>query len=212
MTLLLVHPSPLEGAQVATRCHGVVCCGVGKAPAAARLTRALLTDRRPAGVLLFGVCGALPGPDSPPLRQLCLVAEERFADEGVVTPGGFVELADLDLPAPGPLRADPELTQRLRDRLSPGVMVVSGATVSTCSGTDAAARAVATRTGAAVETMEGAAVALACQELGIPWAQLRCVSNTTGDRERQVFDVPGAAAAVQRAVLDVVDSLGGGPP
>lgn len=205
VSLLLVHPSPLEGARVAARRPGVLRCGVGKAPAAARLTRAILAGPRPEAVLLFGVCGALPAPKPLGILELCLVGQECFADEGVATPAGFLDLGELGLPAPGPLRADPELAERVRARLGCEVPVVAGATVSTCSGTDAAARAVAERTGAAVETMEGAAVALACRELGVPWTQLRCVSNTTGDRDRQRFDLQGAADAVQDAVLRLTE-------
>ena len=66
------------------------------------------------------------------------------------------------------------------------------ATVSTCSGTDSLAAAVQTRTGAVVEAMEGAAVALVARRLDIPCGELRVVSNTTGDRPNQQWDIRGA--------------------
>jgi futalosine hydrolase len=69
------------------------------------------------------------------------------------------------------------------------------ATVSTCSGRDDLARAVATRTGAAAEAMEGAAVALAARRMNVRYGEVRAVSNTTGDRDRQRWAI-GPALAV----------------
>jgi futalosine hydrolase len=50
------------------------------------------------------------------------------------------------------------------------------------------------RTGAVAEAMEGAAVALVAHRLRIPMAEVRVVSNTTGSRPRQVWDLKGALA------------------
>lgn len=66
------------------------------------------------------------------------------------------------------------------------------ATVSTCSGLDSLAGQVRARTGALAEAMEGAAVGQVAHRLGIPFGELRVVSNTTGDRPRQVWDLKGA--------------------
>jgi futalosine hydrolase len=84
------------------------------------------------------------------------------------------------------------------------------ATVSTCSGTDELARAVAARTRACVEAMEGAAIAHALARLPgprIPFCEIRVVSNTTGDRSKQQWDIRGSlvklsdvAAALARAI------------
>ena len=114
----------------------------------------------------------------------------RCVDEGVHTPNGFSSLADLGLPATLTVEADRELTTRLAGVL--GVPVVSGATVSTCSGTDALseARAVA---GAAVETMEGAAIGLVPAR-GTPCPGLACARSAIGpgNRDRAGWDVAGA--------------------
>jgi futalosine hydrolase len=75
------------------------------------------------------------------------------------------------------------------------------ATRTTCTGTDAAAREIAARTGAAVESMEGAAVVHACLRMGVPVGEVRAVSNMVGDRDRGAWRVREAAAAAQDAVL-----------
>lgn len=176
--------------------------GVGKAAAAAALAQRLATDRI-AAVVAFGVAGSYPGPHAPLLGELVIVDRETFGDEGVETPEGFATLGDLGLGDDAAIEADVALVRRASAVL--GVRAVSGATVSTCSGTDARARALAQRTGALVETMEGAAIALACRRFDVPWVQLRAISNRTGDRDRGGWDLPRATQAVQAAVRTLLD-------
>ena len=175
--------------------------GVGKVPAAVAMTELLLA-RRPAWVLLFGVCGAYPEGHGPGGRldvgDVCLVGDEWLADEGVATDDGFLSLAALGLGSVGPFHADADRSAAAARVL--GAPIVRGATVSVCSGTDVRSREVATRLAAAVETMEGAAVAWACGRAGVPWLQLRCVSNRTGRRAEGGWDLPRAVAGVQAAL------------
>lgn len=68
------------------------------------------------------------------------------------------------------------------------------ATVSSCSGTSTRASLIAASTGAWAEAMEGAAVALVAARLGVHYAEVRVISNTTGDREGQRWDLATALA------------------
>lgn len=179
--------------------------GVGKAAAAMHTTRLLLRER-PAWVLLIGVCGAYPdsGLD---VGALCLVGEDLLADEGVALPGGgFLGLEAMGLGEVGPFLADPLRTRALAESLA--VPVVRGATVSTCSGDDERSRALAARSAAQVETMEGAAVLQVCRALDVPVVQLRCVSNRTGDRERAGWDLRAAIERLQAAVRSLARTQG----
>lgn len=177
--------------------------GVGKVAATLALTRRVLQER-PAAVVLFGVAGAHPG--GPAVGEACLVTADWLADEGVEGPGGFLSLEDLGLGTRGPFEADAALTDQLDARLGPGLPRLVGATISTCSGTDARAAAYrAACPGVAVETMEGAAVAAVCVALGIPWAQLRVISNRTGDRERGGWDLRGSLERLHALVGRLLD-------
>ena len=179
--------------------------GVGKTAAALHTTRLLLT-RRPAWVLLIGVCGAYAG-SGLAVGGLCLVADDRLADEGVaLREGGFLALAELGLGDTGPFAADPLRTAEAARRL--GAPIVRGATVSTCSGSDELAAALAGRSGAQVETMEGAAVLQVCRELGVPAVQLRCVSNLCGERARGGWDLEGAVAQLHASVRALAKAYG----
>jgi len=198
VTPLFVYAAPREGEPW----HGdprTLQLGVGKVAATLALARRALAAR-PTAVVLFGVAGAYPG--GPEIGSACLVTEDWLADEGVETPSGFLSLEQLGLGARGPLHADAALTDSLAARLGSGPLSrVVGATVSTCSGTDALAAArSAACPGAVVESMEGAAVGTVCSALGIAWAQLRVISNRTGDRERGGWDLPGALARLHELV------------
>lgn len=195
---LLAHAAAVEGRGLGLPSLQL---GVGKAEAAAAIAAAL-AERRPPWVLLFGVCGAYPTGHVPgdglEVGRLCVVGEEWLADEGVATAERFVSIAELGLASVGPFVADPGRSAAVARVL--GAPIVRAATVSTCSGTDATSQAAAARTGAAIETMEGAAVAVACARAGVPWVQVRCVSNRTGERSRGGWDLPRAVAIVQEAM------------
>ncbi len=194
----IVCAAPLESGGLAD-----AIVGVGKVAAAMHTTQLLLT-RRPSWLLLIGVCGAYPG-SGLAVGGLCLVGEELLADEGVAqADGGFVDIASMGLGTIGPFAGDPERTRALAEMLA--IPVVRGATVSNCSGNDPLAAALAARSAAAIETMEGAAVFQVCAQLGVPAVQLRCVSNRTGDRARGGWDLRGAVDHLHGAVRTLVST------
>lgn len=187
------HPKEAEGLALP---HALEL-GVGKVEASLALTRRLCAAR-PEVVLGFGVSGAFPERGLA-VGDVCLVEEETFADEGLVTEGGFEDLVGLKLAATRRWAADPEWTARVAAVL-PGARRVRGTTVSTISGTDAIASAYAARTHAATESMEGAAVARVCEAFGVPWVQVRSISNRVGDRARGGWDLSLAKARLHEAV------------
>lgn len=176
-------------------CDGLdlVTTGIGKANAAAGVGIAL-SSRTYGAVINLGIAGALPV--AMPLGLGASIAATRsiYADEGLALPNGsFVGCSDMGFPL-GPfddwgVRACPGLL----DLLAPLVDITAPvATVSTCSGTDALSRMVIDRTWAVAEAMEGAAVGQVAARLGVPFLEMRVISNTTGDRERQAWAIGGA--------------------
>lgn len=211
---LLVVATPIEAEALGAH-HGIVAwhrtrlndradiviAGIGKANAAGASAHAATPDTP--FILSIGVAGALP--DSRlDLGDIVLATQCVYADEGLETPTGYQTCSEMGFPI-GIDESDIALPdQTLVDALSPiaahlGVI----ATVSTCSGTDEAATRVVERTGAVAEAMEGAAVVHTARRLGLPAAELRVISNTTGDRDRQRWDLPGALARL----ADVIGSI-----
>jgi futalosine hydrolase len=205
---LLVHAAPGEAPPAA--CGPAHTLGVGKVAAAVRLHR-LLAEHGAAVrfVLLCGVAGAYPERhrSSPPRvapGNVCVVGQDGFGDEGVLTESGFWDFGRAGPQGPafldsGPFALDAELAAAAAARL--GAPIVAGTTVSTCSGAESLSAAVCTRTHADVETMEGAAAAFVCREFGVPLLQVRAISNWTGDRARGTWDFAGAMRALHGALV-----------
>ena len=96
---------------------------------------------------------------------------------------------------------------RLLSRLAGHFRTGPIATVATCSGTGTAAEEVVARTGAIAEAMEGAAVVHAARRQRVPAIELRVVSNTTGDRDRQRWDLTGALSVLGDSVEQALSVL-----
>jgi futalosine hydrolase len=207
MSTLFVHAAPREGAWLAQRRVATLELGVGKIAAAMNLAAAL-AERRPQVVLQFGVCGAYParhlraGLTELHVLDTCVVASEVVVDDGVQTPDGFLDLAQLSLGEIGPLLADVERSRAIASVL--GCPLVAGATVSTGAATEALSQSYAARSGAQVESMEGGAVAAVCRRFDVAHVQLRVVSNRTGDRGLSGWDLDGAIATLTSAVERVL--------
>ncbi len=184
----------------------VLISGVGKANGAGATAHALAGTRF-ARVLCAGVAGALPG-SGLGIGDTVIGAASVFADEGVETPDGFLSIGEVGFPVTDGI--DPSIARGeaidATARLSkPFVSRATArgiiATVSVGSGTDGCAADIARRTGAVCEAMEGAAAALVCARLGVAFVEIRAISNTTGNRESQKWDLPRA--------LDALDELFG---
>lgn len=176
----------------------LVRTGVGKANAAGAVA-ALCAAERPAGILSVGIAGTLPG--SPARIGDVVLATGHAFDEGVRTPAGVEPLGGFP-PWSGPGNAVPAhaASAALRDlgEMWEGAV----ATVSICSGTDELAREVVVRTGAIAEAMEGAAVAASASRFGVPWAELRVISNTTGERTTQTWRLMEALGRLGALFVD----------
>lgn len=193
---LFVAASDREAEPFRAHGHKVIVAGVGRVNAAVATTLALERgeyDR----VVSVGFAGALPGSG---LKPGAIVVADRavYVEEGMLGPEGFQDLAALGFPLASffegnSVVCDPSLWEGLGvERAVRGPI----ATVATCSGTDAGAAEVVARSGAIAEAMEGAAVVHAGRLLGVRGGEIRAISNQTGNRERQGWDVGAAVEAL----------------
>ena len=204
------HRGRVEGVDVLT-----VVGGYDKANAAHALT-VLFETGRPPLVVQAGVAGAYPGTRLSTL-DLVLADEEAYGDTGSSTPGGWVSCEDFGLPLArvhgrdffNCFPIDAGLVAAARDSLegaewpdpTPRLAVGRCLTLSQVTGTAEAARTLAGRWGALAESMEGAAAAQVCALHSVPFLEIRAISNGVGDRRRDSWDVPGAAARAARAAF-----------
>jgi futalosine hydrolase len=175
--------------------------GVAKVNTAAGLALALHT-LAPERVIQFGIGGAFAG-SGLALQEVAVATQETHLDTGVGLGDGWHDMAALGFPLVGrfynTFPTDPTLTRTL--------MAVTGArpcafgTSETVTGNAVQAEALSERFGVAVESMEGAAAAQVCTALGVPFAELRAVSNTVGERDKGRWALRGAVDAVNGAAL-----------
>lgn len=193
--------------------------GVGKAAAA--MATALGVERyAPAAILMFGSAGAYPGSNLA-IGDLLLADSEYFGDEGSSSPQGFLDLNAMHLPLvrhPEPLfnaiPCNPDLTSRCEAPLAAfagqaGCRFLHGrmVSVSTCTGTDAEAVAIAKRTQGLGENMEGAAAALVARQMGVPFAEVRAIANLVENRNPSRWDLRGANLRAQEALLALLPHI-----
>ena len=184
----------------------LVTGGVGRSNAAAATTQAVLEEGPFELVISCGIAGALPE-SSLETGDILLASCCIYAEEGIVTPDGFdtmqrlgITLGDFEgnvVPV-----ADYAM-QALEGLFEEGPI----ATVATCSGTDHQAAMIAARTGARAEAMEGAAVVHAARRLGIPGLEIRSISNQTGNRQGQQWNIPAALETLRMAVPRLIETL-----
>ena len=199
--LVICVGTPLEGAQLRENLPPAIpllITGVGAVNAAIALTRFL--ERQGAlAVVVCGIGGAYPGSGLQVGSSVAWASSECYGDLGAASPTGFLDMAALGFPViGGPEPAYNTLPIPLRPRGMAGVPFV---TVNTCTGDDVSARALAARTGGAVESMEGAAIAHVARVYGIPAGEVRGISNPVGTRDRSAWRVREAALAAQQELL-----------
>ena len=194
--LLIAIATELEGALLRARGNlRIVRMGVGPVNAAHAVTVAMLQDK-PSAIVLCGVGGAYPS-SGLAIGDVVSADLECYGDLGAASPGGFLDMKALGFP----LVESPVLYNDLPMQLFPTERRMKFVTVSTCTGTAAAARAIEARTGGAVENMEGAAVAHVAHLHRVPVGEVRGISNIVTDRDTTSWRLEKAAVAAQEALL-----------
>ncbi|SCF38865.1 futalosine hydrolase [Micromonospora viridifaciens] len=180
--------------------------GVGPAVAGAATAR-LLALAEAAGrpyraVVSAGIAGGFVGRVA--VGGTVLATRSVAADLGAESPEGFLPIEELGM-APELLGvgsgvpADSGLLAALRQAL-PEATVGAVLTVNTVTGTATSTAALAERHPDAVaEAMEGYGVAVAAAQAGLPFAELRTVSNPIGPRDRGSWRMRDAFAALTAA-------------
>lgn len=204
--------APEPGQAVSWRRGGndflVVVTGVG--PMAAAVSLGLVLGRHGAslsGVVNLGVAGGFDLAATP-LGALVTATAETFpeyglrAKAGVDTHGlGFPQLTLAGVPVYDtlPLAAPDAAAATMGLRLPKEAVAGPCVTVAGVSGEPDRAAILARKYKAVAESMEGFAMAMAAAAAGIPFLELRAISNRVGARSPEDWDLPGALAALGQA-------------
>ena len=187
--------------------------GVGPTSTAITLTR-FLERATPRVILMIGCGGSYPN-SGLKIGDLALASEEIFGDLGVMTDQKFLPLDEMDIPTTPPPVQRVQLNSPLQkptaellrisikktqNRLVCGPFV----TVSTCSGYSQLSLDLESRTGGICENMEGAAAAQVCSLYQVPFLELRGISNPTGTRDPEQWDLKRGAESAQWGAVQIL--------
>ena len=184
----------------------VLTTGVGMVATAAWCSRTFAAEHYDLALNL-GVCGSFDRSVSP--GTVVHVTSDRFAELGAEDGDSFLSIHDLQLlgedefPFEGGLLvngAPPPLVplEKLRQ--------VTAITVNTVHGNERTIAAVRERYRPDVESMEGAAFMYACLIAGVPFAQVRAVSNVVERRNRNAWKMPQAIRALGDESVRLLES------
>ena len=183
----------------------VLITGVGMVATAAWCSRVLSAERFDVALNL-GVCGSFRPEIFP--GAVVHVVSDRLTELGAEDCDAFLTLQEMKLLGDDEF---PFTGGRLVNASPPvlGVLTsmraVSGITVNTVHGNDDSIARVTKRFSPDVESMEGAAFMYACLIQGVPFAQVRAVSNMVERRNRAAWKLTEAIAnlgTVARQILE----------
>ena len=220
MTILIVCATEPELALFAAelRAHprhqiDILTTGVGMVATAAWCSSAM-TKRRYDLALNLGVCGSFD--PSITLGTVVHVVSDRLAELGAEDGDAFLTLGDLGLLRTDPLRFDGDLVVNTNPPLSEALQAlpaVAGITVNTVHGSERSIAEVLARVRRLdprvplVESMEGAAFMYACLINGVPFAQVRAVSNHVERRNRAAWKMEDAIRNLGASALGILGTL-----
>jgi futalosine hydrolase len=157
-------------------------------------------------VLNGGVCGSFR-PALPP-GTVVHVTTDRIADLGAEDGDAFLSVQELRLLGDDEF---PWTRGRLVNSVPPRnsvldeLPVADAITVNTVHGNAATIARVVERYNPHVESMEGAAFMYACLVHGVPFAQVRAVSNIVERRNRDAWKLREAVDALGAALFAIID-------
>ncbi|WP_372898049.1 futalosine hydrolase [Stieleria sp.] len=182
--------------------------GFGVIAAGIETTRLLLSER-PRQVILAGIAGLFPGPNTASLRLGDAIWFDSVAIDGIGVGQGeaFVDASDLGWRAEG--EAEPTETIHLPTVPQSQASIAQPALLLTvCSGSaadDDAARRLRRVPAAIGEDMESYAVACACRSAGVPLRVVRGFSNRVGNRDKSAWQIAPALASVAEQLQQYLD-------
>jgi futalosine hydrolase len=196
--------------------------GMGKVNASHTATL-MLARFDPEALVVFGIGGAYPSSGAR-IGDIAIATQEIAGDEGVLTREGFKDTGYIGIPLLKTAMSEVYVTYPASEPLvhrsvqsvyahresgQGKIHAGSFVTLSTCTGTTARAKELEERYHGLCENMEGAAVAQVAALHGIPWLEVRGISNIVEDRDLKKWDIPKAAEAAQQAVQYILEGWGG---
>ena len=182
----------------------ILITGIGMTPMAFYLGKQLPGSNYDV-VINAGICGSYS--DSLPIGMVVNVTEETFCDLGAENNDQFFSSFELGLMDPD---EPPYRSGKLLNNTTPKGSVlrklrrVRGITSNTIHGQPGTIRKIRELFNPDVESMEGAVFFYACLTSGVPFHQVRSISNFVEERDKSRWDIPLAISNLNTAVFDII--------
>lgn len=177
----------------------VLVTGVGMVATAAWCSRAL--SHAPYDLALnFGLCGSYDPAIKP--GDVVHITADRIAELGAEDGDGFLTIEELKLVDDGRLVNPAPPVNAALNRLPQ----VTAITVNTVHGDERSIADVMRRFAPQVESMEGAAFMYACRIHGVPFAQVRAVSNVVERRNRGAWRMTEAIDRLGTVAVQMLEA------
>jgi futalosine hydrolase len=152
-----------------------------------------------------GICGSYSG--LLPIGKVVNITEEVFCDLGAEINDHINSIFELGLMDPD---EPPFRSGKLLNNSTPKGSVlrkmdrVRGITANTIHGHPDTIRKIREQFNPEVESMEGAAFFYSCLTSGVPFHQVRCISNFVEERDKSKWDIPLAIANLNTSLFDII--------
>ncbi len=170
--------------------HQIFITGIGKANTAFSVG-IILNDFNSFIPVMLGIAGAYKNSNLNPGDLVC-VKKDFFVDEGYLKNEQLILTSEMNFP----------ICNKNYVEFKPfeGIQAVNANTVSLLSADEKLEKIYSGKTGAEIETMEGAAFGLAASKLGKTALQIRVISNYCGNRNEQAWDMKTAFKTIRTFV------------
>ncbi len=180
--------------------------GVGMLATAVALTK-LVAEEKPDLVIQAGIAGCFD--NTIPLGKVVVISDESLADMGVEEDGKWKDIFDLKLEKssyhpferrklPNPWLAKFNLLK---------LPEVSAVTINEISTSKTRIQQIIKKYNPVTESMEGAALHYICREAGIPFLQVRGISNYIGERNKENWKIKEAIDNLNQSIIKYIDKL-----
>jgi len=204
----LAMPSPKQGDWTSTQWQEkevyLLCTGIGLVNTAIQLTR-FFGQVNVDHAIQFGIGGSFS--TGPALETVVEITRDCYGDLGAEAPGGFLDLEEMGFQnfQAGELSYYNQMDNPFAG--ATGLPTCSAISVNRVHGTSDTVAAAEQKWDAQVESMEGAAFFQVCLANGVPFTQLRGISNRVEERNKSSWKIKAAISEVQKATLDFLDAL-----
>ncbi len=185
---------------------GVIITGVGLLHTSYALA-ASLQEIRPDLLLQAGIGGSFSPSLSP--GQVVMVDQEIVGDLGVEEDGVFKDVTDMGFLGGNdfPYSNKWLVNDRIAQWEHTGLPVVKGLSVNEITTRPERIALLQQKYGASVESMEGAALHYVALQAGIPFLQLRAISNFVGERDKTKWRIKEAITALNDELIKVLKGI-----